>query len=658
MKKMGKNAKPLPITIDLNQFKLHIELKNRIELKLHFNSPSRKFYLAVIALVVNEMKRLGKITSIPLEGHHDLLALLNETIGGSAGSSETENLLSRIYKKWLQALPNLEEGPLFVVIGRKKGYEEGVGKTYPFTEAEKDGWANLFEYKGSHENVRLKFAIDKIGATLNDIAILYGDSLDGEAWEKFISSLKEKKAESDKPVSEEAKVSAPPLERRRTLLPSRYRWVALTAAIVVVLGTISLAIWKTYFKPPPLKVASMERMAFPLPDKPSIAVLPFVNMSEDSTREYFADGLTEEIITNLSNVPKVFVIARNSTFTYKGKPTKVQQVAEDLGVQYVLEGSVRWVGNRIRITAQLTDALTGHHLWSERYDQNLRDLLAIQEEITKKIIASLQVRLTEGEQALLAERGTDNFEAYMKFLQAREGGRQMNLEGLLRGRRAYEEAIAMDSRYAIAYCCLAGTYVVGAWVDTTKPPQESLRKAAEIAEKALSLNDSLGDAYGVLCQVYVHTKNYEKAIEKGRRAVVLAPNGADAHAYLGSGLQWASRPEEAIQVLEKAIRLNPIAPAWYLHNLALAYKDTGKYEAALGWAEKAVQRSPKNLLSRLTLCIIYSLLDRMKEARNEAAEIRKIDPNFSLAHFEKVNPKRNSEAKNQATEALRKAGLK
>jgi len=155
------------------------------------------------------MKRLRKITSIPLRGHHDLLVLLNETIGGSAGSSEEENLLSRIYGKWQHALPNLEEAPLFTVLGRKKGYEEGIGKTYSFTETEKDIWANLFEYKGSHENVRLKFAIDKIGATLDDVVIVYEDSLNGEAWEKFISSLKEKKAEPDKPVSEEPKVAAP-----------------------------------------------------------------------------------------------------------------------------------------------------------------------------------------------------------------------------------------------------------------------------------------------------------------------------------------------------------------------------------------------------------------------------------------------------------------
>jgi hypothetical protein len=249
--KMAKDSKPHPITIDLNQFKLHIELRNKIELTLHFNSPSRRFYLSVIAFVVNEMKRQGKITSVPLEGHHDLLALLNETIGGSAGSSDKENLLVRIYKKWKDALPNLEEAPLFKVLGRKKGYDEGIGKAYPFTETEKDIWANLFEYKGSHENVRLKFAVDKMGATLNDIAIVYEDSLDGEAWEKFISSLKEKKAEPDKAVSEEPDVTARPVERRRTLLPIRYRWPALIGAMIVVAGAAAVAIWGLYIHDTP-----------------------------------------------------------------------------------------------------------------------------------------------------------------------------------------------------------------------------------------------------------------------------------------------------------------------------------------------------------------------------------------------------------------------
>ena len=190
VKKMPGNIGTHPITIDLNQFKLHIDLKKKIELTLHFNSPSRRFYLSLITFVVNEMKRLGKITSIPLEGHHDLLALLNETVGGAAGSSEKENLLSRIYRKWKDALPNLEEAPLFKVLGKKKEYDEGTSRTYPFTETEKDSWANLFEYMGSEENVRLKFAIDKIGATLDDVVIVYEDSLNANAWKRFISSLK------------------------------------------------------------------------------------------------------------------------------------------------------------------------------------------------------------------------------------------------------------------------------------------------------------------------------------------------------------------------------------------------------------------------------------------------------------------------------------
>ena len=186
---MRDNAKFHLITIDLNDFKLRIALKNRIELTLHFDSPSRKFYLSVIALVVNEMNRLGKITSIPLEGHHDVLALLNETIGGSAGSSGEEHLLPRIYRKWKHALPNLEEAQLFKVVGRKKLNDIGNGKVYPFTEEEKDNWANLFEYKGSEEHVRLRFSIDKIGASLDDVVIVYEDSLNGEVWDSFLSSL-------------------------------------------------------------------------------------------------------------------------------------------------------------------------------------------------------------------------------------------------------------------------------------------------------------------------------------------------------------------------------------------------------------------------------------------------------------------------------------
>ena len=367
---MVENARQ-PIRIDLNQFKLHIGLKKRIELTLHFDSPSRRFYLSLIAFVVNEMKKLGKITSIPLEGHLDLLALLNETVGDSAGSSDKENLLPRIYRKWKDALPDLENAPLFKVLGRKKEYDEGIGKTYPFSEAERDSWANLFEYKGSGENVRLRFAVDKLGVSLDDIAIIYEEHINADAWKKFILGHKERVEEKPKTkpidhVLEKPEPPQPPVGKLKKTWPSRYRKVALIAITVIGLGAFALIISKTYLKSPPIKVASIDKMAFPLPDKPSIAVLPFVNMTEDPRQEFFCDGLSEEIITALSKISKLFVIARNSMFTYKGKPAKMQQVAEELGVQYVLEGSVRRAGEQLRITAQLTDALNGHNIWAER----------------------------------------------------------------------------------------------------------------------------------------------------------------------------------------------------------------------------------------------------------------------------------------------------
>jgi len=447
------------VRIDLSQFKLHIHLKQKTELTLHFDSPSRMFYLAIIALVVNETKRLGKITSIPLEEHAPLLALLNDTIGGSAGTSDKEHLLPRIYRKWKDALPDLENGPLFKVIGRKKELEDGVGKTYHFTEAEKDSWANLFEYRGSYEHVRLRFSIDKLGAGLDDIVIIYEGYQNGEAWEKFILSLKQKGEEKPELVEllqkEPGTPVAPSGERKITAL-NRWRWAALAIILIVA----ALAIWRGYFYTPPGRVASIERMVFPLPDKPSIAVLPFVNMTDDPRQEIFCDGLSEEIITTLSKIPKLFVIARNSTFTYKGKPVKVQQVAEELGVQYILEGSVRRAGEQVRITAQLTDALSGHHLWAERYDRKPKDIFIIQDEITTHIITALQVKLTEGEQARVFSKGTKNLDAYMKVIEARWLSFQTTIEGNIRARQLAEEAISLDPNYAPAYHALGRATIV------------------------------------------------------------------------------------------------------------------------------------------------------------------------------------------------------
>jgi adenylate cyclase len=657
---MSENAKTYPIKIDLNQFKLHVDLKNKIVLTLHFNSPSRKFYLSVIGFVVNEMKRQGKITSIPLKGHHDLLALLNETIGGSAGSSETETLLARIYRKWQHVLPNLEEAPLFVVLGRKKGYEEGIGKTYSFTDAEKDSWANLFEYKGSHENVRLKFAIDKIGATLSDVVIIYEDSLNADAWGKFVSSLKEKKAEPDKRVSGEPEVAAPPFERRRTLLPSGYRWVAL---IMVILGTISLAIWKTYLMPDASDVASIEKMGLPLPNKPSIVVLPFVNMSGDPKQEAFADAVTENITTTLSKIQKMFVISRNSAFEYKGKPVDIKKVAESLGVRYVLEGSVQKSGKRNRITTQLIDATSGYHIWSEKYDRDLKDVFAILDDVAFKIAVTLQIKLTEGEMARVFFRDTQNLEAWAFSSQAWDSiTLRFTREGNMRAGELAEQAVKADPQNGLAWSLLAYSHYNAARMGWCESPKQHFKKSVELNQKALTLNKDLFCATAMLGQIYWAQGQYERAIEMGHRSIELGPNQPLNYVILSEILCFAGNFEEAVALGEKAIRLHPFCSIYYLTTLARSYRMAGRYEKALALYRHSLNRAQKEahypLPAYIGLADVYSAMGRVKEANTQALEILRLNPSFSLENWSKTEPFRDAKHLDKRLTALRKAGLK
>ena len=436
------------------------------------------------------------------------------------------------------------------------------------------------------------------------------------------------------------------------------RRTAMAAIVALFIFAGSLIIWNVYLqRSKKMEPASVEKMAHPLPDKPSIAVLAFDNLSGDPEQEYFSDGLSEEIITALSKTSKMFVIARNSSFTYKGKPVKVQQISRELGVKYVLEGSVRKADDRVRITAQLVDAENGNHLWADRYDRKLKDLFILQDDITMKIITALEVKLTEGEQAFVTGSGTDNLDAYLKVLQARDLKRHQTIESNHKARRLVEEAIELDPDYAQAYRRLSGTHLVDVWLGSTKSPQESLKTAIELSKKALSLDDSLGGAHGLLGNIYIMRKDYEKGIREAKRAVELEPNGADAHAFLGMGLLFAGRPEEAIPILKKAIRLDPNAPEWYMHVLAAAYRDIEKYEQAMEWGEKAVQKNSKNVLSRKILCSIYSLADRMDEARAQAKEIMKLNPNISVEQIARTDPQKNQVVKKRYIDALRKAGL-
>jgi adenylate cyclase len=409
--------------------------------------------------------------------------------------------------------------------------------------------------------------------------------------------------------------------------------------------------------PAPVEVASREKMAFPMPDKPSIAVLPFVNMSRDPEQEYFSDGITEEIITVLSKVPNLFVISHNSTFTYKGKPVKVKQVSEELGVRYVVEGSVQKSGDKVRITAQLIDALSDHHLWAERYDRDLKDIFALQDEITMKIITALQVELTAGEMAGRIAKGTRNLDAFIKYMVAFELFNRLTKEGNAQARKILEEAIALDPEYSRLYMGLAVTHIYDVWFGTTEYPEQSLARAVELAQKAISLDDSNAAAYSVLGQVYGMKRQYEKAIAECERAVSLDPNSAENLMRLGTVLNYAGRAGEAIPYLQNAIRLNPLPTANYFNMLAFAYRESGQYEKAIEAAKKALQREPNTQSPYIHMTISYIRLGREEEARASAAEILRINPRFSLERYAKILPFPQPEA-DRIIEDLHKAGLK
>jgi len=461
-------------------------------------------------------------------------------------------------------------------------------------------------------------------------------------------------------VQMEPGTEAPGVGREKMTGLRRWRWAAMAVVAVMLVVGVAVAIWNFYLRPSPpsVEVVSEKATGLELPKKPSIAVLPFVNMSGDLEQEYFSDGITEEIITALSKIPRLFVIARNSSFTYKGKSVKVQKVARELGVRYVLEGSVRKAGGRVRITAQLIDATTGHHLWSERYDRDLEDVFALQDEITMKILMALQVKLTEGEQARVLGKGTENHEAYVKILQGREHIYRMNKEGIALARQSFEEAIGLDPEFAIAHTYLAWTYLVQVWAGLSDSPGKSMAKAVELAQKALALDDSLADAHALLGSIYLVQRQWEEAVVEGERSVALNPNSADNIGLLGTTLYSVGRPEEATALLEKAIRLNPIPPDWLLESLATAYRMTGRYEEAIAELNKVLHRNPDYSGAWLNLAAIYSSLGREEQARAAVAEVLRLEPKFSLEHFAQTLPLKNQAKKERYINNLRKAGLK
>jgi TolB-like protein/class 3 adenylate cyclase/Tfp pilus assembly protein PilF len=441
------------------------------------------------------------------------------------------------------------------------------------------------------------------------------------------------------------------------------RWMALAAVIVLLIGVGGLAGWYLYIEQAKrIEPASVEEMTFPLPEKPSIAVLPFDNISGDSEQDYIADGFTENIITGLSQIPEMFVIARNSVFTYKGKPVKIKQVSEELGVKYVLEGSIQKAGDRLRVNAQLIDALEGHHLWAERYDRELNDLFKLQDEITIKILKALRMKLVVGGEGDWVR--TDSFEAWNYSVKGLSYSDRMTREDRQKARDHFEQALKLDPDYALAWMLLAFTHVSDVLSGFSESPRDSIKRALEIEQKT-SESWPASFRHGFMNMIYYMQGQLEKAIAEGEKAVSLAPNSPRNNIFLALALNAGARPEEAIVYAKNAMRLEPYYPAWFLGDvLAVSYDQAGRYEEGPAIGEKLLKRALegeyplKKAYRRLALC--YARLDRMEEARAYAAEFRKIDPNFSVKKWRrsrKLSLFKDQKWLDSGAEMMHKAGL-
>ncbi len=458
--------------------------------------------------------------------------------------------------------------------------------------------------------------------------------------------------------------------------------LSLIAGVIVFVQHISLR--------PPAPTGSLppaQSPALTLPDKPSIAVLPFTNMSGDPQQEYFSDGITDDIITALSHLPGLFVIDRNSAFTYKGKPVKAQQVSRELGVHYVLEGSVRKAGNQVRITAELVDAVTGADLWAERYDRPARDIFTLQDEIVRRIVTTLNLELsvlrrppltaTDLSQSGIAWSAlagrTDNLEAYddylrgvkysASFIKDRRGMKysaSLVKESYLKAQQMFEKAIELDPKYAAAYVSLGYIYRFE-WVWHWNPDPNILDKAFHLAQQAIALDDSLASAHGLLSVIYILKRQFDQGISEAERAVSLDPNSADAYNTLAWALDNADRPADAIAAADKAMRLDPRRQDQYLIWKGLAYTQMGHYKEAIP-VVKQFQASYPNVLGshfcHLYLVVDYVELGREGEARSEAADFLRFSPNLSLDELQQRIPLKDQATLDRFSADFQKAGLK
>lgn len=437
-----------------------------------------------------------------------------------------------------------------------------------------------------------------------------------------------------------------------------WQLASVAMAFVFVICAAAIASWHYYLRSFSTNSEAIfqKTSRLELPTRPSIAVLPFRNISGDPTQDYFSDGVTEDIITDLSKFHGLFVIASNTVFTYKSKPVSVQDVSQDLGVRYVLEGSVQRNENRVRVNAQLIDGTTGHNLWAERFVRDATDLFALQDEIVRGIVAKLAVKVDLVERKRAARKGTDNLEAYDYVLRGRELRARTSSSDNAKARKIIQKAIELDPRYAPSYVSLGWCYMDAVRYGWTATPNRTLQIVHDLAQKALSIDDESASAHRLLGTAFYKWQKYDLATTEFNRALALNPNDADTFDALGAVRLYEGQPDAAIKAVETALRFNPnLGPSGLIH-LGLAYYLLGEYGKAIRTLEGALGRNPNLVFLHIGLSAAYAQADRADEATRAAANVRRLHPFFNVEDF--GNAFRKETDRLSIRKGLRKAGLK
>ncbi len=393
------------------------------------------------------------------------------------------------------------------------------------------------------------------------------------------------------------------------------------------------------------------------PDRPSIAVLPFDNMSADAEQDYFADGITEDIITDLSKVSGLFVIARNSVFTYKGRAVRIDQACRELGVRYAVEGSVRKAGNRVRVTAQLIDGTDGGHVWAERYDRDLDDIFAVQDDLSRNIVEALKVTLTAGEAARLVQRGTANIEAYDCFLRARELMVRFTKTDNTEARQLLRKALALDPGYAVALAALANSYLQEWTMGRSASPEETLERACELARGAVALDDNLAEAHSVLGFALLWKKDHAGALAEGAKGVALDPNAAFARYFHSMTLSYSGRPDEGLSEARLAARLDPSNEGALVFAAGHALYMLGDYVDALAAFDEMIRHAPGFMPAYIYAAICHEKLGQNGPAREALQSALAKTPSLSAGWARDALPYESAAALDDFTATAQAIGL-